>query len=252
MTKAKLALFVCLVVLWPKESSAFYARGYFGFPADLGGGGRLYYTGSRIERGWDCRACHIDSPGIVRVTFVTNPPELIAEKRYVPGTSYNIDAVLENETRGLDSKYNSNGMLAEISSGNDPAGELKAGPGTELLENGRVVGSTSDANGIKRWTFSWTAPARGAGAVTIYLGAVDGNGAGDRETARQDHLGDDVYVARLMLAETASAGPSSLIGPMPNRSRFEHGRRTGVASLLLFACSLLVAIGSFACQRLRA
>src|SRR5262249_5985512 len=111
--RATLFLIACLTITWPKQAAAFYARGYFGLSADLGGGGRLYYTGSPTERGWDCTACHVDAPGIVRVTLVTDPPELITDQRYVPGLSYNIDAVLENETKGLDSKYNSNGMLLE-------------------------------------------------------------------------------------------------------------------------------------------
>jgi hypothetical protein len=245
--KAMLVVIACLAIVWPKEASAFYARGYFALSADLGGGGRLYYTGSPIERGWDCTACHIDSPGIVRVSLVTDPPELIAEKRYVPGVSYNIDAVLQNETRGMDSKYNSNGMLAEIAQGTAPAGELRAGQGTELLENGRVVGSTSDTIGANKWSFSWTAPARGTGPVTMYLGAVDGNGAGDRETARQDHLGDDVYVARLTLSETPSAAWVSLLAPRPRPPRSPW---TGFAPLLL-ACSVLLAFGGIAFQRLR-
>jgi hypothetical protein len=246
--KATLFLIACLVIVWPQEASAFYARGYFALSADLGGGGRLYYTGSPIERGWDCTACHTDAPGVVRVRLVTDPPELIAEKRYVPGVSYNIDAVLENETRGLDSKYNANGMLAEIAHGNDASGELKAGPGTELLENGRVVGSTSDTLGATKWSFSWTAPARGTGPVTVYLGAVDGNGAGDRETARQDHLGDDVYVARLMLSETPSAAFVTLLAPQPRPARSPW---TGVTTLLL-PCSVLLMLGRIAFQRHRA
>jgi hypothetical protein len=236
------------VLVWPRSASAFYARGYFGVSADLGGGGRLYYTGSPIERGWDCTACHVDAPGIVRVSFVTDPPELISERRYVPGVSYNIDAVLENETRGLDAKYNSNGMLAEISSGNEAAGQLQSGPGTELLENGRVVGSTSDTIGSRKWTFTWTAPARGTGPVTIYLGAVDGDGAGDRDTARQDHLGDDVYVARLTLSESTGAGSGSAVRltPVPRQGR-------GIGGLpLLLVCSVLLGLGSTTFRRMRA
>ena len=163
MMRVSVIVLAVLAVLWPIEASAFYARGYFGFPADLGGGGRLYYTGSSIERGWDCSACHVDAKGLVRVTFVTDPPELLTQKSYVPGASYNIEARLENETRGLDSKYNSNGMLAEISSGIQAAGELKAGPGTELLENNRVVGSTSDIPGAARWSFTWTGSGKRAG-----------------------------------------------------------------------------------------
>jgi len=248
MTRATVILFALLALLWPRDSSAFYARGYFGFPADLGGGGRLYYTGSTIERGWDCTACHVDAPGKVRVTFVTDPPELLTQKSYVPGASYNIEARLENESRGLDSKYNSNGMLAEISSGILPAGELKAGPGTELLENNRVVGSTSDIPGATRWSFTWTAPAKGQGEVTIYLGAVDGNGAGDRDIARQDHLGDDVYVARLTLSE--GAGASSVAGP--GRSRPGHGEPKAVVALVFLALFGLLAAGSLAAARLRA
>ena len=248
MIKAKIIFFFALAVLWPTESSAFYARDYFSLSADRGGGGRLYYTGSQIERGWDCTACHLDAPGIVRVTLVTDPPELLTEKRYVPGTSYNFEAVMENETRGLEARGNANGMLAEISTGSEPAGVLKEGEGTVALENNRVVGSNSEISGATRWKFYWTAPERGVGPVTIYLAAVDGNGAEDREVSRQDHLGDDVYVARLTVGE--SAGASTVV--VPTLSRPKPGPWISALVFALLTCAMLLGLGSMAFQRLRA
>lgn len=185
---------------------AFYTRGYFERSAALGGAGRLYYTGSARERGWDCTACHEGAARRIRIAFETDPPELIASRRYVPGTTYEIDVILEGEHLGFDAQFNSNGFVAEISKGSARAGSLSSGPGTEVLENGRIVASRNDERGLARWTFRWTAPEAGTGSVVVNLGAVDGNGAGLADRSFQDHLRDDVFVGDLVLSEGPLAG----------------------------------------------
>jgi hypothetical protein len=188
-------------------AGAFYTRGYFERSAALGGAGRLYYTGASRERGWDCTACHEGAERRIRITFETEPPELIGARRYVPGVTYAIDVVLEGEHLGFDAQFNSNGFVAEVSKGNERAGSLSSGPGTEIVENGRIVLSRNDEMGLARWRFRWTAPEAGTGTVIVNLGAVDGDGAGRADRSFQDHLRDDVFVGDLVLSE----GPVSAL-----------------------------------------
>ena len=49
--------------------------------------------------------------------------------------------------------------------------------------------------GATSWTFKWTAPAAGAGPVTIYYGVVDGDHAGT------DSKNDDVKQGTIRLNE---------------------------------------------------
>jgi hypothetical protein len=211
---------LAFVAVWlcARPCSAFYTRGHFELPAELGGAGRLYYTGSPRERGWDCRACHLSAPGSIRVSFETEPPDLVESGDYVPGTEYTISVTLQNEHRGLSSQFNSNGFVAEFLRGVTPVGELSDSSDTELLQNETVVSSRNETNRLAKWSFRWTAPASGTGPVTVYLGAVDGDGAGRADRSFQDHLNDDVFMGTLRLRErggevTGTAGDS--LFPVP-------------------------------------
>jgi hypothetical protein len=231
-------LFVCLMslafALISTPARAFYTRGYFERAAAAGGAGRLYYTGSARERGWDCSACHEGVASRIRVAFETDPPELIGSRRYVPAQLYAIDVILEEEHLGFDAQFNSNGFVAEISKGDARAGTLSSGPGTEILENGRIVVSRNDTRGLARWTFRWTAPDAGTGTVVVNLGAVDGNGAGLADRSFQDHLRDDVFVGTLVLNEAALSGGLDAPAPKARTARLdarEPVARTTTASV---------------------
>ena len=62
--------------------------------------------------------------------------------------------------------------------------------------------SPSTEVGQVEWTFDWTAPAEGTGEITIYLGVVDGNGAGSPPTSTlTDPWNDDVAAGAIHLRE---------------------------------------------------
>ncbi len=96
-------------------------------------------------------------------------------------------------------------------------------------------------NGQTRWRFWWTAPTAGAGPLTLYVGAVDGNG-GDGTTANdQDPYDDDTVAASITIKESgapfsfdASAGCS-----LHPASRTEG--RAGLA--LMMSAFLLLGLG---------
>jgi hypothetical protein len=214
--RARLLVLSLALACLATPAHAFYTRGYFERPAARGGAGRLYYTGAKRERGWDCTACHEHPAERIRITFETEPPDLVATRTYTPDTAYRIDVLLENEHLGFDAQFNSNGFVAEFSQGNSKIGTLSSSAGTELAENGRIVLSQNDTNDLDRWTFRWTAPPRGTGTVVVNLGAVDGDGAGRRDLSFQDHLHDDVFVGELALRE----GPGNPLGALESEGRY--------------------------------
>jgi hypothetical protein len=78
-------------------------------------------------------------------------------------------------------------------------------------------------NDPKIWDLWWTAPRAGTGPLTIYVGAVDGNGGAGIPQLDQDPDGDDVVAATFYIQESGGA-------PIPGATAgcaVSFGRRTG-------------------------
>jgi hypothetical protein len=56
-------------------------------------------------------------------------------------------------------------------------------------------------NGRTRWRFWWRAPGPGAGPITLFVGAVDGNGGGGISTDDEGPYDDDTVSAQVTLQE---------------------------------------------------
>ncbi|MFP4002789.1 MAG: choice-of-anchor V domain-containing protein [Alphaproteobacteria bacterium] len=135
----------------------------------------------------DCTECHFDSEA------VEHSPALRLEglpERAVPGRSY--DLVLRLEADGLETA----GFLiraqtaAAQEAGLPPGRFLPANDRTEAGE-GAIRSTESGARqkrpGVAEWRFSWRAPGRSVGAVTMYAAATAAND--DRSP-----LGDRVHL----------------------------------------------------------
>jgi hypothetical protein len=191
---------VCLLVA-TGTAHAFHSATVFDDSAENGGGNRLYFTGSPRGKGYDCSICHTDAAKQIAAKVELTPPVAGA---YVPGQLYTVAVTLVGEHRGFGAASNQNSFAAEIVDDlAQPAGTL-ATPDLEtvaLVDDGRAVGGISKGNGTTAWTFAWQAPA--AGAVTLYVGLVDGDGASDPTLELTDPGGDDVATAAVRLCETA-------------------------------------------------
>lgn len=186
------------------------------------GGGGLYGTGSAQDWGLTCANCHVKAQGKIDATITPNPAwqMLAGQPAYKPGQKYAITVQLVGEHRGLNQMNNNlNGMamtfedaggkaigfLASDVSGNDqstcpataPAAN-PAAPATTYLygpsKNCKTVIFNPLPN-LTSWTFSWTAPAAGSGAVTGFYGVVDGDADG------KSSLDDDVKMGTVKLSE---------------------------------------------------
>jgi hypothetical protein len=149
-------------LLWvlPALVTAFFLFTGFGggdntdYPSGSPGG----YTGSPGD-GQDCTTnCHSGTPQNVTGWITSNVPG----SGYVPGTSYTITATATGSgNKGFEiSPQSVSGTLL---------GTLSPGPGTKRVNSNKAVTHNNDVSTNPAvWTFTWTAPAAGTGAVTFY------------------------------------------------------------------------------------
>jgi hypothetical protein len=177
----------------------FHQPASFEATAGDGGGNRVYFAGSPRQKGYDCTACHTGAPGAITAKIEFTPAVAGA---YQPGTAYAIAVSLVGEHAGFGTANNQNGFAAEIVDDSRAiAGGLSATDLVQLVDDGNVA--AGEGKDITMWTFTWTAPAAGRGAATLYLGMVDGNGANRADVPENDPGGDDVAIAKLRLCEGA-------------------------------------------------
>src|SRR5207302_55147 len=165
-----------------------------------GGGNRMYFDGSPRQKSYDCTACHNDAPHAITAKIELSP----AAAAYMPGAVYTITLSLIGEHVGMATADNQNGFLAEIVDDKlAPAGTL-ATPNVDvvkMIDDGAVA--AGEGKNATSWKMMWTAPAAGAGAVTLHVGMVDGNGAASASVPQNDPGGDDVAVTSVRLCEGA-------------------------------------------------
>lgn len=214
--RAALGLCAALALFLPRAALAFHSGSVFDKPPGAGGGGGIFYTGAPLERGWTCSLCHTGAPGKVKLKLRVEPKELFDSFTYVPGQTYTFTAKLEGESVGMGSPLsNYNAIAVAItdekgfsvgSIGGFKPEDFYAGNPTEIASAGQKPGETS-------WTFAYTAPDPPAGTLTIYLAAVDGNGADSPPTKTlTDPFGDDVFTGTVTLKQ---GGTASLPGGSP-------------------------------------
>lgn len=196
MIAARVGLVLSLVAL-----CAFHPGASFEKSANEGGGGGLYYTGAIRGKGYDCSICHVDPARDIDVEL-TSMPSGLAAGAYTPGATYTLTVTMRGEHRGFGAVSNQNTVLAEVVTDSDATAGAFVGVDLDdflLLDGSRVLASR--AGSLTEWSFPWQAPAAGTGALTMHLGLVDGDGAGDTTRATTDPVGDDVAMFALRLCE---------------------------------------------------
>lgn len=210
-TRQQLVAFAIALVAAPAAGHAFHNGSVFDRAPGAGGGGGLFYTGSRRERGWDCTACHTAPRGRLRVDISSQPPELIADGRFRANTAYAITIAMRDPQGQLglaSTRSNYNGIAATVLDGaGAPAGTIGGfDPGRFYARGTSILASDSTTNNETSWSFTWTAPPAAPGPITINLGVVDGNGAGvGGASTLTDPLGDDVAIHAFVVQGDASA-----------------------------------------------
>ncbi len=170
------------------------------FSAELaltnGSGPPTAHTGAPGES--NCTSCHADFPvnsGTATRTLVLNSnPGLTS---YTPGQTYTVTYTLSQSNV---SKFGfqatvkrSNGTAAGTLVNSTP-GQMSIS-GNYIYQNGGGTAATS--SGQRVWTFSWTAPAAGAGTVTFYV-------AGNATNNDNNSTGDRIYTNSFAFTEAAA------------------------------------------------
>ncbi len=209
-------------VLWYAPAHGKKATPYNVMP----GGGGILGTGGATDYTITCAHCHIkgaDNYGSISVAF--NPA---FGSTYTPGKKYDVTISLRGEHLGLSGcgQYTNGNVNEFAATFEDQSGKIAGAlqatygstascpttpPPTGFTGSTFMYGDCHAviASAVKdrtSWTFSWTAPPAGAGQVTLYYGAVDGD-------CMMDSLKDDVKVGSFVMGEGMAAleprrGPS--------------------------------------------
>lgn len=206
---AKLGLAVAAIACAvPAVAHAYHNGNVFADPPGAGGGGDIFYTGSVREKKWDCTFCHIDPPKRLALNVTSNPPDLITQLRYTPGTTYAITVAFANPTAQLGltatrSNFNSMVITTEDSMGVGAGTFSGFDSGKFFARGSSILASDSPTVNETSWTFNWVAPPTSAGPITLNLAVVDGNGANsDTTRTLTDLLGDDVALVAYTVTDT--------------------------------------------------
>lgn len=191
----------------------------------IAGGGGIIGTGAARDYNITCAHCHIGAPSKIDAKIDFNPPLATVGNQpvYAPSQNYQVSVSLIGETLGLSAcgqyMMNTNNVAVSVEdAGGQSAGELASDSGqsasscsatppaqpisgtTALYGDCHAIVSKGGEN-LVNWSFSWTAPKAGAGALTLYYGLVDGN-------CDMTSYNDDVKVGTIKLGEaTASMAP---------------------------------------------
>jgi hypothetical protein len=211
------------------------------------GGSGFLGTGSSHDHGVTCAHCHVQAQGLVDVKLAFTPPlpTVGGQVTYEPAQKYQVDVELVGEHLGLGNcvqgATNLNNFVAtfEDASGNvvgalaSDSGQSSATcpPAPPTMPSGttltfgdcRAVFSSGKAD-TTAWTFTWTAPPKMSGPVTVYYGAVDGN-------CDMMSMNDDVKVGAMKLGEAMVMAPSPPGGGKPAK-RTRMADATGLIGLL--------------------
>lgn len=187
-----------------------------GAMANRAGAGDIYYTGGAQDYHLGCASCHTGGGGAIDLTLTPTPAfgTMGGEDTYHPGQTYSFAVQMVGEhLHGSAPNDNLNQFALTIEdlaghragafasdSGQTQASCPAAPPttwpgGTTLLYGDCHAIVSHAAPNVTSWTFGWTAPAAGAGDLTIYVGAVDGDHDGSSS------LGDDVVQRSFTLLE---------------------------------------------------
>ncbi len=253
---------VAMLVL-ARVASAFPTGEQFDLdPLKEDGAGGIAFDGAPRWAGHTCAVCHTGAPARIGLRLEADRPELFTDG-WQPSVQYHLRVLIENAWAASEytadgdrcgfnaSPYHpcdENGFALELTNAKGaPVGKLAAFAGTacagatppmdaavRVLTDGSAVTHNGAHMGVLQWDLCWTAPAAGAGVITAYLAAVDGNGGDGTEAFPNDTIGDDVAAGAVPIAEQGVAAPAQNGG-------CDAGSDVGIAGIALVLGVVLLA-----------
>jgi len=161
-----------------------------------GGGPPTSHTGAPGES--NCTSCHSDfavNSGTATRTLVLNSTPGLTS--YIPGQTYTVTYTISQSSIvkfGFQATVKrANGTAAGTLINTTP-GQMSVS-GNYIYHNGG--GTSATGTGTRVWTFSWTAPAAGAGTATFYV-------AGNATNNDNNSTGDRIYTNSFAFTEAAA------------------------------------------------
>ncbi|HEX4449841.1 MAG TPA: DUF4266 domain-containing protein [Kofleriaceae bacterium] len=206
-------------------------------PVASDGAGGIAFDGSPRWTSHTCAVCHTNAPGLISIRLEADHPELFTTG-WTASMQYHLRVVMDGETEGLAFKASGdncgfsttpyaacdlNGFALEVDDvGGDARGSYQVVAGSDcatgsatvigadayILKDGTAAIYSGVHSGTTSWDVCWTAPASGAGTLTAYIAAVDGNG-GSGSAFPNDPYGDDVAAGQVPLFEVGATAPQS-------------------------------------------
>lgn len=159
------------------------------------GGGGIWGTGSKMDKGIKCSHCHVDPTNMIDVQVDFSPP--LSGGKYVPNTDYAITLTLLNEqhvpTASIAHTLNGFALTFETAGGTR-AGVLKSdivgvdsNTCPQAFPNPNPTNGTSyvygncnaiiyvPKNDSTVWNMGWRSPAAGTGSINMFYSVVDGD-----------------------------------------------------------------------------
>ena len=231
----KRALCIALLLL-ASRADAFPTGAQFDLdPMMADGAGGIAFDGAPRWSAHTCAVCHTESENRINVRLESDHPELFTDG-WKPSQQYHLRVVLLDQHAGAQyaaagdncggnvtpyKPCDQNGFALEIDDGiGSPkggfapvvAGACAAPTATGdidiyTLEDKTAVIHNGAHHAQTTWDFCWTAPGAGAGVLTAYVAAVDGNGGDGTDKFPADTLGDDVFAGAVPMNEIGGAAP---------------------------------------------
>lgn len=220
--------------------AGFHQPASFEASVNDGGGNRVYFDGSPRQKSYDCTACHTPIAGQITAKLDITPA---VDGAYQAGITYTIAVALVGEHLGFGTANNQNGFVAELVDDTGATAGTLVSPDIDrvmLIDDGGVV--AGEGKDITMWSFMWTAPAAGRGAIALHLAMVDGNGANSAMVPQNDPGGDDASTTHLHMCEGAP-GCADPATPALDASKAAGCSTAGGASPLLVVLALLALRG---------
>jgi hypothetical protein len=210
-------------------------------PLTSDGAGGIAFDGAPRFAGHTCTVCHTDTPGRIGIRLEADHPELFSDG-WKPKMQYHLRVVLENEWAGVQFKaagdncgFNAatyspcdeNGFALELDDASGKpmgafvpvvagacanSGTIPPDTDVTIMKDGSAVVHNGAHMGMTTWDLCWTAPTAGAGTITAFVAAVDGNGGNGTEAFPNDTTGDDVAAGAVPIPESGAAPPSPQTG----------------------------------------
>lgn len=231
---------VALVALLAGTAAAFPTGEQFELDAlTEDGGGGVAFTGAPRWAGHACEVCHLDAPHQIGLALESDRPAVFVDG-YEPGVVYRLRVAIEDEWAAAAQaavgdacgeqgggfvRCDDNGFAIELDDARGRAagrlapatrdgcaGTPDADADARIFADGSAATHSGVHHGQTSWDLCWTAPAAGAGVITAYVAAVDGNGGSATLEDPSDAAGDDVFAGAVAIPERGGAPTTESAG----------------------------------------